>query len=193
MRDGTAYRYIEHSSPFGSFAVLWAAGDPDAVIRGILLPSGRLRESIETDYPGAEPGDHPSATALAGDIAAALGGDAVVFPLDRVALERCGRFQQRVLRAEHAIPRGKVSSYGRIAACIGSPGGARAVGRALATNPFPIVVPCHRAIRSDGSLGGFQGGQEMKRALLALEGVEVSPGGRVVRPRFHYGERGRDA
>ena len=70
MRDGTAYRYIEHSSPFGSFAVLWAAGDPDAVIRGILLPSGRLRESIETDYPGAEPGDHPSATALAGDIAA---------------------------------------------------------------------------------------------------------------------------
>ena len=94
-----------------------------------------------------------------------------------------------MLEAEHGIPRGRVSSYGLIAARIGSPGGARAVGRALATNPFPIVVPCHRAIRSDGRLGGFQGGAGMKRALLEQEGIAVSPEGRVVRPPWHYRNR----
>jgi methylated-DNA-[protein]-cysteine S-methyltransferase len=60
------------------------------------------------------------------------------------------------------------------------------VGRALSRNPFPIVVPCHRAIRSDGHLGGFQGGREMKQALLELEGVEVAPPGKVTTDRFYY-------
>jgi methylated-DNA-[protein]-cysteine S-methyltransferase len=53
---------------------------------------------------------------------------------------------------------------------LGKPGGARAVGGALVHNPFPIIVPCHRAVRSNGQLGGFQGGQKMKRALLEFKG-----------------------
>jgi methylated-DNA-[protein]-cysteine S-methyltransferase len=60
------------------------------------------------------------------------------------------------------------------------------VGNALATNPFPIVIPCHRAIRSDGSLGGYQGGLEMKRALLEQEGVDVNQRGRVLSPNLYY-------
>jgi methylated-DNA-[protein]-cysteine S-methyltransferase len=56
----------------------------------------------------------------------------------------------------------------------------------LARNPFPIIIPCHRAIRSDGRLGGFQGGPAMKRALLELEGVEISAAGRVLAERFYY-------
>jgi methylated-DNA-[protein]-cysteine S-methyltransferase len=60
------------------------------------------------------------------------------------------------------------------------------VGGALSRNPFPIVIPCHRAIRSDGHLGGFQGGREMKQALLELEGVEVTPPGKVTTDRFYY-------
>ena len=95
-------------------------------------------------------------------------------------------FQQQVLKAEHRIPRGYVSTYGRIARHLGVPGGARAVGNALAKNPFPIVVPCHRALRSDGSIGGFQGGLAMKRQLLAWEGARFSPAGKVLMDRTWY-------
>jgi len=124
--------------------------------------------------------------ALAGDLARYLRGEIVTFSLDQMVLERCGAFQQRVLRAEHAIPRGRLSSYGRIASHVGHPRAARAVGTALGTNPFPILIPCHRAVRSDGSLGGYAGGLEMKRALLALEGISLLPDGRAPTDRFVY-------
>lgn len=101
-------------------------------------------------------------------------------------MERCGPFQTLVLGAEHAIPRGRLSTYGRIAAHIGHPRAARAVGSALGTNPFPILIPCHRAVRSDGGLGGYAGGLEMKRALLTLEGITLSPDGRAPTDRFVY-------
>ncbi len=88
--------------------------------------------------------------------------------------------------AEYGIPRGSVSTYGRMAAHLGIPGGARAVGNALATNPFPIVIPCHRAIRSDGTLGGYQGGLAMKRILLEQEGVVIDDRGRVRSTKLYY-------
>ena len=94
------------------------------------------------------------------------------------------------MRAEHAIPRGSVSTYGLIAAHVGVPGGARAVGNALASNPFPLIVPCHRAIRSDLHIGGFQSGTEMKRALLEKEGIIFDEAGRVICKRLHYGKNG---
>ncbi|MBE9507936.1 MAG: MGMT family protein, partial [Chloroflexi bacterium] len=75
---------------------------------------------------------------------------------------------------------------GRIARHLGVKGGARAVGRALARNPFPIVIPCHRAIRSNGELGGYQGGLEMKRALLEGEGIEFTQRGKVLMRRVYY-------
>jgi methylated-DNA-[protein]-cysteine S-methyltransferase len=69
---------------------------------------------------------------------------------------------------------------------LGKPNGARAVGNALANNPFPLIVPCHRAIRSDRHLGGYQGGLEMKRALLKKESITFDKSDRVECPRFHY-------
>jgi methylated-DNA-[protein]-cysteine S-methyltransferase len=60
------------------------------------------------------------------------------------------------------------------------------VGGALGRNPFPIIIPCHRAVRSDGQLGGYRGGVAMKRALLEMEGVEISPTGKVLTDRFYY-------
>ncbi|MBU0510410.1 MAG: methylated-DNA--[protein]-cysteine S-methyltransferase [Chloroflexi bacterium] len=80
-------------------------------------------------------------------------------------------FQERVLRAVYAIPRGETRSYGEIAAQIGKPGAARAVGRANATNPMPLVIPCHRVIGADGGLRGYSGGDglETKAWLLELE------------------------
>ena len=74
-------------------------------------------------------------------------------------------------------------TYGGLAAAVGVPGGARAVGNVMAGNPFPLVIPCHRVIRSDGSLGGFGGGLPMKRALLEMEGVAFDGHDRV-RPEY---------
>jgi methylated-DNA-[protein]-cysteine S-methyltransferase len=91
-----------------------------------------------------------------------------------------------VLLAEYRIPRGRVSTYGAVAKHIGVPRGARAVGNALARNPFPIVIPCHRAIRADGSLGGYRGGLVMKRALLELEGVRVTAEGQVADVLYEF-------
>jgi len=79
-------------------------------------------------------------------------------------------FQQSVWKALAAIPFGDLRSYRDIAEEIGKPNAVRAVGSANGRNPIPIVVPCHRVIGSDGSLTGFAGGLDMKRALLALEG-----------------------
>ena len=78
-------------------------------------------------------------------------------------------FQRRVLGALQAIPYGETRSYKEVAAAIGKPRAVRAVGAANGRNPIPIIIPCHRVIGSDGSLTGFGGGLEVKRALLALE------------------------
>lgn len=84
-------------------------------------------------------------------------------------------FNQGVLRATAAIPYGEVASYGDVAAAAGSPRAARAAGNALAGNPIPIVVPCHRVIHADGGLGGYTGGLDHKRFLLRLEGAGDRP------------------
>jgi methylated-DNA-[protein]-cysteine S-methyltransferase len=80
-------------------------------------------------------------------------------------------FGRRVLRATARIPFGKVLTYGEIAAKAGSPRGSRAAGNALGSNRMPIVVPCHRVVRSGGKIGGYTGGVERKEYLLELEGV----------------------
>lgn len=79
-------------------------------------------------------------------------------------------FAGRILRQTARIPFGDVRSYGQLAAQAGSPRAARAVGNALGSNPIPIVVPCHRVLHADGGLGGYSGGLDRKRYLLALEG-----------------------
>ncbi|MDD3492195.1 MAG: methylated-DNA--[protein]-cysteine S-methyltransferase [Candidatus Thermoplasmatota archaeon] len=78
-------------------------------------------------------------------------------------------FQGRVWQALLAIPYGQTRPYGWVAERIGVPGAGRAVGNAVGANPIPIVVPCHRVVRGDGSLGGYHYGPEMKRRLLDLE------------------------
>jgi methylated-DNA-[protein]-cysteine S-methyltransferase len=82
-----------------------------------------------------------------------------------------GPFARRVLSSTAAIPYGGHRSYGEVAAAAGSPHGARAAGNALGANPIPIVIPCHRVLRSGGALGGYGGGTERKRWLLELEGA----------------------
>ncbi|MBM4466392.1 MAG: methylated-DNA--[protein]-cysteine S-methyltransferase [Chloroflexi bacterium] len=95
-------------------------------------------------------------------------GQRVVFdePLD---LTGATAFQRRVWSAVRDIPYGETRSYGQIARQVGSPGAARAVGQAMAANPLPIVVPCHRVMGSNGDLRGFGGGLDLKRRLLEME------------------------
>lgn len=85
-------------------------------------------------------------------------------------------FQRAVLEATRKVPRGQVSTYGEIARRIGNPKAVRAVGQALRRNPIPIVVPCHRVIASDGTLGGYAGNMRDRRKveLLRLEGVVLA-------------------
>jgi methylated-DNA-[protein]-cysteine S-methyltransferase len=182
--------YHLFGSPFGDVAVVCETVDGRHLVRRVYLPCDGLEGEVARGFPTARPGASSLALEAAEGIAAFLEGEDVQFSLNDVALASCSGFQQRVLVAEHGIPRGSVSAYGDLAAVIGAPGAARAVGRALSTNPFPVIVPCHRAIRRDGTLGGFQGGADMKRALLEFEGVEVSPEGRAVAPTFHYRPRG---
>jgi methylated-DNA-[protein]-cysteine S-methyltransferase len=88
-------------------------------------------------------------------------------PVD-LALVR-GPFARRLLEATARIPFGATSSYGAVAAAAGSPRAVRAAGNALGANPIPIVVPCHRVLRTGGALGGYTGGLDRKRRLLSLE------------------------
>jgi len=82
-------------------------------------------------------------------------------------------FQRRVWAITRAIPRGQTRTYGDLARAAGSPGGARAVGQSMARNPWPIIVPCHRVVGSNGRLTGFGGGLEMKQRLLDMEGAMI--------------------
>jgi O-6-methylguanine DNA methyltransferase len=82
-------------------------------------------------------------------------------------------FQLRVWDALRAIPFGAVRNYGDIAHAIGQPHASRAVGQANGRNPIPIVIPCHRVIAADGTIGGYSAGLKIKFKLLALEGIEL--------------------
>lgn len=86
--------------------------------------------------------------------------------------KRISAFGRKVYKAVAAIPEGETRSYGWVAARIGTPRAARAVGNALNKNPCPGIVPCHRVVRSDGSIGGFFRGRHIKRRMLKSEGVD---------------------
>lgn len=88
-------------------------------------------------------------------------------------------FSARVLKETVGIPRGKVCTYSGLALRAGFPRAARAVGSVMAKNPFPLVIPCHRVVRADGTAGHFGGGAGMKKRLLGREGIPFDAAGRV--------------
>jgi len=180
--------FIVRPSQFGMFALLWADyGGLPKVCRVLLSKPGLpAEEAVKKQCPGKESSGCGEIGKIADEIEAFLLGEDVSFSLDKIRLDNCTFFQQEVLRAEHGIPRGYVSTYKRIAGHLGRPTSARAVGTALATNPFPIIIPCHRAIRSDGRLGGYQGGLGMKRKLLEMEGVDIADTGCVSTLKYFY-------
>jgi methylated-DNA-[protein]-cysteine S-methyltransferase len=144
----------------GLAAVDWAASE--LVFQEFLTK--RFKRPIEKDARRLKQ--------AAGQLEQFLQGKLKVFslPIDWSLLRT---FQQSVLKVTYAIPYGDTRTYGQIAAEIGRPTAARAVGRAEATNPMPLVIPCHRVIGADGKLHGYGGGQGLptKEWLLKMEGA----------------------
>lgn len=102
-----------------------------------------------------------------------LEGRKVSFP-EPLDLRATTPFQRMVWKQTATIPYGEVRSYSWLAEKVGQPRAARAVGRGLALNPLPILIPCHRVVRKNGKLGGFSAGLRLKKRLLELEGVQLS-------------------
>jgi methylated-DNA-[protein]-cysteine S-methyltransferase len=159
---------VTFDTALGRCAVRWS----DAGITAVLLPlnGGRSGPAIEDGI------DVPAFVARAiGEMAATLAGEARSLrdvPLDQGGIDDLRR---GVYAATREIPAGTTRSYGQVARAIGrdDPLGARDVGRALASNPFPIIVPCHRVVAASGALHGFSapGGLATKRRMLELEGA----------------------
>jgi methylated-DNA-[protein]-cysteine S-methyltransferase len=99
-------------------------------------------------------------------------GQRVAFD-DRLDLSAASAFQGEVWRLARLIPYGETRSYGWLAERLGKAGAGRAVGQALARNPLPIIVPCHRVVAKDGRLGGYSGGIDRKKFLLKLESAAI--------------------
>ena len=159
-------RYVVATSPLGEVYVAWNATGVSAV----RLTNGG--DAFEAWYrerfgrgcvPAIE--DDPTSSAAR----AKLRGDDVEVPVD---LGECSPFERSVLRKAAEIGRGSARPYGWIAREIGTPDATRAVGNALGRNPVPLLIPCHRVIRTDGSVGGYVFGGEAKRTLLEREGID---------------------
>jgi methylated-DNA-[protein]-cysteine S-methyltransferase len=180
--------YELYSCAFGTGAVCWRASGAGIKIVRVFLPAvkGDAKRLVQGDYPSAVCGKHPAIAQTIIKLVALTEARAVSFSLSLLDWESCPPFQQRVLREEARVPRGRVTTYGRLAERIGAPGAARAAGHALACNPFPLIIPCHRAVRGDGGLGGFQGGLAMKRRLLELEGIAFSSSGKALLSDLWY-------
>ena len=187
-RQQRAAFFSRVESAFGTLRVMWREASTGPEVFYISLPNEPwpVARGSRGPTPEIALASCPEIDRLGEDLHRYLGGEPVHFNLGLTALATCSGFQREVLLAQYAIPRGAVSTYGRVARALGHPGAARAVGQALARNPFPLIIPCHRAVRSDSRLGGYRGGLSMKRALLRFEGVDTDPRGRVLVDRFYY-------
>jgi AraC family transcriptional regulator of adaptative response/methylated-DNA-[protein]-cysteine methyltransferase len=132
----------------------------------------RLEETLRAEYPDADihAEEGPRAEWVKA-LVSRIGGSSVEVPVDISVTA----FQWRVFEALRDIPRGETRTYGEIARRMGQPKAARAVGRACATNPVAVAIPCHRAVGAGGALTGYRWGIERKQALLAAEGVTEAP------------------
>jgi methylated-DNA-[protein]-cysteine S-methyltransferase len=169
-----SYNYKD--SNLGTFGLVWEEKNNQPKVIKIFLPENKnnLLFKIKEEYPSAIKSDSLNEFIL--QIKRFLSGENIKFNLELLDFDICTDFEKKVLIADFNIPRGYVSTYSRIAKSTGVPKGARAVGNVLAANPFPLVIPCHRVVRADGSLGGFGGGFEMKKRLLENEGIILSKG-----------------
>ena len=171
--------YSIFETALGTCGIVYRSADTTEVVH-ILLPGSKkeIKSQISTQFPGSKESASLRINELITEITQYLNGAPITFSKDLLDTSAFYPFQQKVMKTDWTIPRGKTATYGWVAEQIGTKG-VRAVGNANARNPFPLVYPCHRVVRSDRTLGGFGGGLEMKRQLLEMEGVEFDSHGRV--------------
>ena len=157
---------VTFDTALGRCAVRWT----DAGISGVLLPTAAGRAGPRIEDGVAVPSFVRDAIDGMVAVMAGEARDLRAIPLDDAAVDEVRR---AVYAATREIPPGATRSYGEVARAIGRPDAARDVGAALARNPFPIVVPCHRVVAANGALTGFSapGGLAAKRRMLELEGA----------------------
>src|SRR3954463_1215382 len=173
--DMSVVRFATFDTAVGCCAVAWGEGGIVGTWLPGSTPASTLR-AVMRRHPDAEEATPPPPVAEAIEgMAGLLSGDDV--DLRGVALDMSGvpEFQQDVYAVARSLPRGVTMTYGEIAAKVGAPGAAQAVGQAMGHNPFPIVVPCHRVVAAGGANGGFSapGGVDTKLRLLAIEGATL--------------------
>jgi methylated-DNA-[protein]-cysteine S-methyltransferase len=166
--------------------IVWQYNGRKPQIEQIFLPCAKaeLLSKIKKEFPGVIEKEQKMPGKVATQIAEFYSGNKIKFDLSVLNLKKLSGFSAMVLKENCKIPYGKVSTYSGVAAKIGSPRAARAVGTVLANNPFPLIIPCHRVVRADGGLGGFGGGLKMKRELLDREGVALNNQDRVTAESF---------
>jgi methylated-DNA-[protein]-cysteine S-methyltransferase len=164
---------MEYVSSFETVFGMGAVVAGEQGIRRVHLPRGTESGTLVCDGP-----DRAAPSELTERVSSLLkryfNGERLQFDDIPVDIVLSGAFRLHVLRLIRSIPFGEVRSYGTVACLAGSPGAARAVGGAMASNPVPIIIPCHRVIASNGRLTGFSapGGIKIKKYLLQMEGVE---------------------
>lgn len=180
-----AFFYDLVMTRFGKAAAVWSEDRQGPRIARIFLPAPaeETLQDIRRMFPGAAAKSCGILAKLGQALHAFTEGKSVAIDTSMLDMRRVPPYHGKVLHALADIPRGKVSTYGAVTSRTGVPGGARAAGHGCAKNPFPIVFPCHRVIRSDRSLWGFGGGLKLKRALLEMEGIRFDKGGKVL-PEF---------
>lgn len=167
--------------------LVWQFAGEGILIERIYLPRrpDELSAKIRKEFPEIDKTARKIPNDSAEQIRKLYAGEKAGFDISLLNLYKLNKFAVKVLRQTCKIPSGKVAAYSLLADKIGNPLAARAVGTALANNPFPLIIPCHRVVRSDGSLGGFGSGLPMKRDLLLKEGVAFDATGRVSAECFY--------
>lgn len=175
--DAVNQHFHLFDTAIGACALAWGG---ERII-GAQLPERdeeTARRRLARRFPEATEASPPAFVAEAIDgIVALLAGERRDLSYLPVAIEAVPEFNRRVYEVALSIPPGETLTYGEVAARIGEPGAARAVGVALGQNPFPIIVPCHRVLAAGGRTGGFSadGGVETKLRMLTIEKARTSP------------------
>ncbi|GAC1576459.1 MAG: hypothetical protein NVS3B7_09380 [Candidatus Elarobacter sp.] len=173
-------RYTTAQSDVGTVYVAWSA----AGVAGLrFAEDAHAFETWYADRFGRRAVRAVEDDSVSSAARAKLAGDDVAVPLD---LRTCSPFETRVLRKAAEITRGNARPYAWVARELGAPDATRAIGNALGRNPVPLLIPCHRVIRSDNTAGGYVFGTDVKRALLEREGLDFDAIERVVRGGFRY-------
>lgn len=168
-------RFALFETPIGHCAIAWSA----AGVTGVQMPEAdpeRTRRRAQRRFGAGSEAPPPEDVQHAIDaIVALLSGKPADLGAVTLDLEGIGAFERLVYAAARRIAPGRTRTYGEIAAALGDPALARAVGQALGRNPFAVVVPCHRVLAADGRIGGFSasGGTITKRRLLLIEGARA--------------------